>query len=87
MTVERTHNMSHQTRYELHSEPGLSCVLTYTVEPDEKLAMCKILLPGPGGTVVSGLALASAIANITMTLFLVPQREDAADRHAEQPGK
>jgi len=37
--------------------------------------------------VVSGLALASAIANITMTLFLVPQREDAADRHAEQPGK
>jgi hypothetical protein len=64
----------------------LSCVLTYTVEPDEP-ATCKILLPGPGGTVVSGLALASAIANITMTLFLVPQREDAADRHAEQPGK
>jgi hypothetical protein len=49
MTVERTHTMSHQTRYALHDGAGLSCVLTYTAEPDEP-ATWKILLPGPGGT-------------------------------------
>lgn len=48
MTVDRTH-MNHQTRYELHDDTGLACVLTYTAEPDES-AIWKILLPGPGGT-------------------------------------
>ncbi len=48
MTVDRTH-MNHQTRYELHDDTGLACVLTYTAEPDEP-AIWKILLPGPGGT-------------------------------------
>jgi hypothetical protein len=48
MTVERTH-AGHQTRYELRDETGLSCVLTYTADPDEP-AVWKILLPGPGGT-------------------------------------
>ena len=49
MTVERTHDMNHQTRYELHGDAGLACILTYTAEPDEP-ATWKILLPGPGGT-------------------------------------
>jgi hypothetical protein len=49
MTVERTHDMNHQTRYELHDDAGLACILTYTAEPDEP-ATWKILLPGPGGT-------------------------------------
>ena len=48
MSVERTH-AGHQTRYELRDEAGLSCVLTYTADPDEP-ATWKILLPGPGGT-------------------------------------
>ena len=48
MSVERTH-AGHQTRYELREEAGLSCVLTYTADPDEP-ATWKILLPGPGGT-------------------------------------
>jgi hypothetical protein len=48
MAVERTY-ADHQTRYELHDKAGLSCVLTYTAEPDEP-ATWKILLPGPGGT-------------------------------------
>jgi kynureninase len=48
MSVERTH-VGHQTRYELRDEAGLSCVLTYTADPDEP-ATWKILLPGPGGT-------------------------------------
>jgi hypothetical protein len=30
MSVERTHNMSHQTRYALQGDAGLACVLTYT---------------------------------------------------------
>ena len=41
--------MNHQTRYELHDDAGLACILTYTAEPDEPAAW-KILLPGPGGT-------------------------------------
>jgi len=45
MSVERTH-AGHQTRYELRDEAGLSCVLTYTADPDEP-ATWKILLPGP----------------------------------------
>jgi hypothetical protein len=49
MTVERTHDLDHQTRYELHGDAGLACVLTYTAAPDEP-AIWKILLPGPGGT-------------------------------------
>jgi hypothetical protein len=48
MTVDRSH-MNHQTRYELHGDAGLACVLTYTAPPDEP-ATWKILLPGPGGT-------------------------------------
>jgi uncharacterized membrane protein YoaK (UPF0700 family) len=48
MSVERSH-AAHQTRYELRDETGLSCVLTYTADPDEP-ATWKILLPGPGGT-------------------------------------
>jgi len=48
MTVQRTH-AGHQTRYELHDGAGLSCVLTYTADPDEP-AVWKVLLPGPGGT-------------------------------------
>jgi hypothetical protein len=48
MSVERTH-AGHQTRYELRDEAGLSCVLTYTADPDEP-ATWKILLPGPGST-------------------------------------
>jgi hypothetical protein len=48
MTVERSH-AGHQTRYELRDEAGLSCVLTYTADPDEP-EIWKILLPGPGGT-------------------------------------
>jgi hypothetical protein len=49
MTVERTHDISHQTRYVLHDDKGLACVLTYTAAPSEP-AVWKILLPGPGGT-------------------------------------
>jgi hypothetical protein len=45
MSVERTHP-SHQTRYGLRDEAGLSCVLTYTADPDEP-ATWKIRLPGP----------------------------------------
>ena len=48
MSVERTH-VGHQTRYELRGESGMSCLLTYTADPDEP-ATWKILLPGPGGT-------------------------------------
>ncbi len=48
MSVVRT-NLDHVTRYELHDETGLSCVLTYTAEPDQP-ATWMILLPGPGGT-------------------------------------
>ena len=48
MSVERTH-AGHQTRYEFRDETGLSCILTYTADPDEP-AVWKILLPGPGGT-------------------------------------
>ena len=48
MSIERTH-IGHQTRYELRDQAGLSCVLTYTADPDEP-ATWKILLPGPGGT-------------------------------------
>jgi hypothetical protein len=49
MSVERTHNMSHQTRYALQGDAGLACVLTYTADPEDP-ATWKILLPGPGGT-------------------------------------
>ena len=48
MSVERTH-FGHQTRYELHDDGQLACVLTYTADPNEP-ATWKILLPGPGGT-------------------------------------
>jgi hypothetical protein len=48
MTVKRTY-VSHQTRYELHGDAGLLCVLTYTAAPDEP-ATWKCLLPGHGGT-------------------------------------
>jgi hypothetical protein len=48
MSVDRSH-VGHQTRYELRDEKGLTCVLTYTADPDEP-ATWKILLPGPGGT-------------------------------------
>jgi hypothetical protein len=48
MSVDRTH-VGHQTRYELRDEAGLSCMLTYTADPDEP-SIWKILLPGPGGT-------------------------------------
>jgi hypothetical protein len=48
MAVERTY-VDHQTRYELHDQAGLFCVLTYTAEPDEP-ATWMILLPDPGGT-------------------------------------
>jgi len=48
MSVERSH-VGHQTRYELSDETGLSCVLTFTADPDEP-AVWKILLPGPDGT-------------------------------------
>jgi hypothetical protein len=37
MTVERTH-AGHQTRYEPHDETGLSCVLTYTADPNAPAA-------------------------------------------------
>jgi hypothetical protein len=33
MTVDRTHNLNHQTRYELRGDTGLACALTYTAEP------------------------------------------------------
>jgi hypothetical protein len=46
MNVARTH-AGHQTRYELRDQAGLSCVLTYTADPDEP-ATWKILLPGTG---------------------------------------
>jgi hypothetical protein len=49
MTVDRTHNLNHQTRYELRGDAGLAAVLTYTAAPDEP-ATWKILLPGPDGT-------------------------------------
>jgi hypothetical protein len=49
MTVDRTHNLNHQTRYELRGDTGLACALTFTAEPGEP-ASWKILLPGPGGT-------------------------------------
>ena len=48
MSVDRTH-VGHQTRYELRDEAGVSCMLTYTADPDEP-SIWKILLPGPGGT-------------------------------------
>jgi hypothetical protein len=48
MSVQRTH-AGHQTRYELRDGAGLSCVLTFTADPDEP-ATWKILLPGPDGT-------------------------------------
>jgi hypothetical protein len=50
MSVERI-RAGYQTRYELRDEVDarLSCVLTYTAEPDEP-AIWKILLPGPDGT-------------------------------------
>jgi hypothetical protein len=48
MGVERTH-AGHQTRYELRDGAALSCVLTYTADPDQPAAW-KVLLPGPGGT-------------------------------------
>ena len=48
MSVDRTH-AGHQTRYELHDQDRLSCVLTYTADPDEP-ATWKVLLPGPNGT-------------------------------------
>jgi hypothetical protein len=48
MSVGRTH-AGHQTRYELRDGTGLSCLLTYTADPDEP-ATWKVLLPGPGGT-------------------------------------
>jgi hypothetical protein len=48
MAIDRTH-AGHQTRYELRDETGLSCVLTYTADPEDP-ATWKILLPGPGGT-------------------------------------
>jgi hypothetical protein len=49
MTVDRTHDLNHQTRYELRDDTGLASALTYTAEPGEP-ASWKILLPGPGGT-------------------------------------
>jgi hypothetical protein len=49
MTVDRTHNLNHQTRYELSADAGLASVLTFTAEPGEP-ASWKILLPGPDGT-------------------------------------
>ncbi|HSZ38362.1 MAG TPA: hypothetical protein VK817_00230 [Trebonia sp.] len=48
MSVDRS-QLGHQTRYALRDEAGLTCVLTYTADPDEP-AVWKILLPGPGGT-------------------------------------
>jgi hypothetical protein len=48
MAVKRT-SANHQTTYELRDDSGLSCVLTYTADPDEP-ATWKILMPGPGGT-------------------------------------
>jgi hypothetical protein len=53
MTVDRTHTMNHETRYDLRSDDsqgdGLAATLVYTAEPDEP-ATWKILLPGPDGT-------------------------------------
>ena len=49
MTVDRTHNLNHQTRYELRGDIGPACALTFTAEPGEPTTR-KILLPGPGGT-------------------------------------
>jgi hypothetical protein len=46
-TVDGTH-LDHQTRYELHDDTGLTCVLTYPAASDEP-AVRKILLPAPGG--------------------------------------
>jgi hypothetical protein len=48
MTVDRTHDVNHQTRYELRGNAGLAAVLTYTAAPDEP-AIWKILMPGPDG--------------------------------------
>jgi hypothetical protein len=48
MSVDRSQS-GHQTRYALRDDAGVTCVLTYTAEPDEP-AVWKILLPGPGGT-------------------------------------
>ena len=48
MSVERT-LVGHETRYELHDETGLSCVLAYTADPDQP-AIWKLLQPGPGNT-------------------------------------
>lgn len=47
MTVHKTYS-GHQTRYELREAAGLSCVLSYTADPDEP-AVWKILMPGPDG--------------------------------------
>ena len=35
MTVDRTH-ANHQTRYALHGDAGLACVLTYTATPPRR---------------------------------------------------
>jgi hypothetical protein len=49
MAVDRTHNLNHQTRYELSNDGGLAATLVYSAEPGEP-AIWKILLPGPDGT-------------------------------------
>jgi hypothetical protein len=49
MTIDRTHNLNHQTRYELRGDIGPACALTFTAEPGEPTTW-KILLPGPGGS-------------------------------------
>ena len=49
MSVDRTHGLNHQTRYELRGDTGLACALTYTAEPGQP-AIWRILLPGPAGT-------------------------------------
>jgi hypothetical protein len=48
MTVDRTHNLNYQTRYELRGDAGLESTLAFTAEPGEP-ASWKILLPGPDG--------------------------------------
>ncbi len=48
MAVDRTHNLNHQTRYELSNDGAVAATLAYTAEPGEP-ATWKILLPGPTG--------------------------------------
>ena len=48
MSVDRSHNLNHQTRYELRDDTGLAAALTFTADPGEP-ASWKILLPGPDG--------------------------------------